>query len=51
MSNENKCGYMMSQEVQNMCTVAQGPNHGPAPLPHSGLVRFSRGRAARDPCP
>ena len=36
MSNENKCGYMMSQEVQHMCTVAQGPNHGPAPLPEEG---------------
>ena len=38
MSNENTkpCAYAMSQEVQHMCTVAQGPNHGPAPLPEEG---------------
>ena len=36
MSNEYKCKYAMSHEVQNMCTVAQGPNHGPAPLPEEG---------------
>ena len=36
MSNEYKCEYAMSHEVQNMCTVAQGPNHGPAPLPEEG---------------
>ena len=36
MSNENKCAYAMSHEVQNMCVVAQGPNHGPAPLPEEG---------------
>ena len=33
MSN---CEYAMSHEVQTMCTVAQGPNHGPAPLPEEG---------------
>ena len=36
MSNEYKCEYAMSHEVQNMCTVAQGPNHGPAPIPEEG---------------
>ncbi|HBR30914.1 MAG TPA: hypothetical protein DD733_02405 [Clostridiales bacterium] len=25
-----------SHEVQNMCTVAKGPNHGPAPIPEEG---------------
>ena len=25
-----------SKEVENMCVVAQGPNHGPAPLPEEG---------------
>jgi NifU-like protein involved in Fe-S cluster formation len=25
-----------SAEVQNMCKVAQGPNHGPAPIPEEG---------------
>ena len=33
MSN---CEYAMSSEVQEMCVVAQGPNHGPAPLPEEG---------------
>ena len=22
-----------SKEVENMCVVAKGPNHGPAPIP------------------
>jgi len=26
-----------SHEVQNMCVVAKGPNHGPAPIPEEGL--------------
>ena len=26
-----------SPEVQNMCGVAKGPNHGPAPIPEEGL--------------
>ena len=26
-----------SREVENMCVVAKGPNHGPAPLPEEGL--------------
>ncbi len=26
-----------SREVSDMCVVAQGPNHGPAPLPEEGL--------------
>ena len=32
----NVCAYMMSHEVQNMCTVAKGPKHGPAPIPEEG---------------
>ena len=27
---------VFSKEVENMCCVAQGPNHGPAPLPEEG---------------
>ena len=37
MSKEFSCEYAMSREVQNMCTVAKGPNHGPAPIPEEGL--------------
>ena len=36
MSKEFSCEYAMSREVQNMCTVAKGPNHGPAPIPEEG---------------
>ena len=25
-----------SKEVENMCTVAKGPKHGPAPIPEEG---------------
>ena len=25
-----------SKEVQEMCCVAKGPNHGPAPIPEEG---------------
>ena len=25
-----------SQEVQHMCVVKKGPNHGPAPIPEEG---------------
>ena len=25
-----------SNEVNNMCVVAKGPNHGPAPIPEEG---------------
>ena len=25
-----------SKEVDNMCVVAKGPNHGPAPIPEEG---------------
>ena len=32
----NECAYMMSSEVQHMCTVAKGPKHGPAPIPEEG---------------
>ena len=30
MSNEFSCEYAMSADVARMCTVAKGPNHGPA---------------------
>ena len=36
MSNEFSCEYAMSSEVAKMCTVAKGPNHGPAPIPEEG---------------
>ena len=25
-----------SREVENMCVVAKGPHHGPAPIPEEG---------------
>ena len=35
-----------SKEVDNMCVVAKGPNHGPAPIPEEGkwiqANRFTR---------
>ena len=27
---------VFSKEVENMCVVAKGPNHGPAPIPEEG---------------
>ena len=36
MSTEFSCEYAMSSEVAKMCTVAKGPNHGPAPIPEEG---------------
>lgn len=30
------CPYAVSHEVENMCTVAKGPKHGPAPIPEEG---------------
>lgn len=27
-----------SKEVENMCTVAKGPKHGPAPIPRRGQM-------------
>ncbi len=37
MSNlENNCPYAVSEEVENMCVVAKGPHHGPAPIPEEG---------------
>ena len=32
----SKCEYAMSSDVAAMCTVAKGPDHGPAPLPEEG---------------
>jgi len=31
-----------SHEVQEMCCVAQGPNHGPSPIPQEGLWTQAR---------
>ena len=36
MSNVSEMPYAMSTEVQNMCTVKKGCNHGPAPIPEEG---------------
>ena len=36
MNQENKCEYALTAEVERMCKVAQGPCHGPAPLPEEG---------------
>lgn len=30
------CPYTCSHEVEQMCTVAKGPKHGPAPIPEEG---------------
>ncbi len=30
------CPYACSHEVEQMCTVAKGPKHGPAPIPEEG---------------
>ena len=27
---------LYSKEVENMCSVAKGPHHGPAPIPEEG---------------
>lgn len=35
-NNAFSCEYAMSHEVENMCTVAKGPHHGPAPIPEEG---------------
>ena len=36
MSKEFSCEYAMSAEVEKMCVVAKGPDHGPAPIPEEG---------------
>jgi NifU-like protein involved in Fe-S cluster formation len=33
---EEKENMMYTHEVKNMCCVAKGPNHGPAPIPQEG---------------
>ena len=33
---ENKQNMQYSREVQEMCSVRKGPNHGPAPIPEEG---------------
>ena len=35
-SLENKQNMQYSREVQEMCSVRKGPNHGPAPIPEEG---------------
>ena len=35
-----------SHEVENMCPLAQGPNHGPAPLPEEG--KWIKAREVKD---
>lgn len=34
--SEKKCAYECSHEVSQMCSVAKGPKHGPAPIPEEG---------------
>ena len=36
MSNVSETPYAQSLEVQHMCVVNKGPNHGPAPIPEEG---------------
>ena len=36
MSNEFNCEYAASLEVQHMCVVNKGCDHGPAPIPEEG---------------
>ena len=31
-----------SKEVDNMCVVAKGPNHGPAPIPEEGKWIYAK---------
>ena len=33
---DKEYAYAISHEVESMCTVAKGPNHGPAPIPEEG---------------
>ena len=42
----SKCEYAMSTDDAAMCTVAQGPNHGPAPLPEEG--KWVQAREVKD---
>lgn len=34
--HEQDCPYAVSHEVASMCTVAKGPQNGPAPIPEEG---------------
>ncbi|MBE6686501.1 MAG: hypothetical protein E7591_04630 [Ruminococcaceae bacterium] len=34
--SEFNCPYATTHEVENMCVVAKGPKHGPAPIPEEG---------------
>ncbi|MBR2951977.1 MAG: hypothetical protein IKC43_03285, partial [Clostridia bacterium] len=36
MSNVSECPYAQSLEVQHMCKVQKGCDHGPAPIPEEG---------------
>ena len=43
----NKSNTMIySQEVQHMCVVKKGPNHGPAPIPEEG--KWVRSKEIKD---
>lgn len=37
---------MYSREVEEMCVVAKGPNHGPAPIPVEG--RWVQAKEVKD---
>ncbi|OIQ94292.1 hypothetical protein GALL_237220 [mine drainage metagenome] len=39
---------MQTHDVEQMCRVAQGPNHGPAPIPQEG--RWTKARQISDIC-
>ena len=32
-----------SHEVEHMCVVKKGPNHGPAPIPEEGFLKKENG--------
>ena len=36
ITNKNVKNMTYSHEVEHMCVVKKGPNHGPAPIPEEG---------------
>ena len=36
VQHERSTYMIYSKEVENMCPVAKGPHHGPAPIPEEG---------------
>lgn len=46
--NEGNMALLQTKDVERMCVVAQGPNHGPAPIPQEG--RWTKAREIRDIC-